>query len=71
MPILKDLIKIYKNKKIFKFLHIPVQSGNNKILKLMNRYYKVNDFKKIVNKNNRKPTPTKDEKKPLITLNDW
>lgn len=27
--------------------------------------------KKIVNKNYRKPTPSKDEKKPLITLNDW
>tara|TARA_R110000824_G_scaffold242352_4_gene431052 strand:+ start:2566 stop:2787 length:222 start_codon:yes stop_codon:yes gene_type:complete len=27
--------------------------------------------KKIVNKNYRKPTPSKDQKKPLITLNDW
>jgi len=37
LPILDPLVEIYKNKKIFKFLHIPVQSGNNKILRLMNQ----------------------------------
>lgn len=50
LPILNDLIEIYKNKKIFKFLHIPVQSGNNEILKLMNRDYTINDFKRIIEK---------------------
>ncbi|MFH1664139.1 MAG: tRNA (N(6)-L-threonylcarbamoyladenosine(37)-C(2))-methylthiotransferase [archaeon] len=45
---LKELISVLKNKKIFKFLHIPVQSGNNEILKKMNRRYSVEDFKKIV-----------------------
>ncbi|MBN1503387.1 tRNA (N(6)-L-threonylcarbamoyladenosine(37)-C(2))-methylthiotransferase [Candidatus Woesearchaeota archaeon] len=48
LPMLNDLIKIYKNEKIFKFLHIPVQSGNNRILGLMNRKYTVQDFKKII-----------------------
>ena len=50
LEMLDDLIEIYKNKKIFKFLHIPVQSGNNKILRLMKRKYKVDDFKRIVEK---------------------
>ncbi|MBS3098082.1 tRNA (N(6)-L-threonylcarbamoyladenosine(37)-C(2))-methylthiotransferase [Candidatus Woesearchaeota archaeon] len=50
LPILDPLVEIYKNKKIFKFLHIPVQSGNNKILRLMNRNYTVDDFKKIANR---------------------
>ncbi len=48
IPIKKELIKIYKNRKIFKFLHIPVQSGNDRVLKLMNRKYSVAEFKKII-----------------------
>ncbi|MFC1728137.1 tRNA (N(6)-L-threonylcarbamoyladenosine(37)-C(2))-methylthiotransferase [Nanoarchaeota archaeon] len=43
-----ELIQSLKNKKMFKFLHIPVQAGNDRILKLMNRFYTVEDFKKIV-----------------------
>ncbi|MEM3405734.1 MAG: tRNA (N(6)-L-threonylcarbamoyladenosine(37)-C(2))-methylthiotransferase [Candidatus Pacearchaeota archaeon] len=50
LPILNDLIRIYKNDKMFKFLHIPLQSGSNRILKEMNRYYKVEDFLYIVKK---------------------
>ncbi len=45
---LDKLIEIYKNERIIKFLHIPVQSGSNRILKEMNRNYKTEDFKLIV-----------------------
>jgi len=45
---LTELISVMKSEKIFKFLHIPVQSGNNQILKKMNRRYTVSDYKKIV-----------------------
>ncbi len=45
---LKELIPIFKNKKMIKFLHIPVQSGSDKVLKDMKRDYKIKDFKKIV-----------------------
>jgi MiaB-like tRNA modifying enzyme len=48
--ILDDLIDSYRSEKIFKFLHIPVQSGSNAILNRMNRLYKIKDFKKIVKK---------------------
>ncbi|NIM46996.1 MAG: radical SAM protein [Candidatus Aenigmarchaeota archaeon] len=48
LPILKDLINSYKSKKIYNFLHLPIQSGNNEILERMNRNYKVEDFLKIV-----------------------
>jgi len=48
--ILDELIEVYKDPKIFKFLHIPVQSGNDEILQLMKRQYLVKDFKKIVEK---------------------
>ncbi|MBI2657000.1 tRNA (N(6)-L-threonylcarbamoyladenosine(37)-C(2))-methylthiotransferase [Candidatus Woesearchaeota archaeon] len=47
-PVLDELIEVYKNEKMFKFLHVPVQSGNNEILKLMNRQYKVEDFIDVV-----------------------
>ena len=42
------LINILKNDRFYKFVHIPVQSGSNKILKLMNRSYTVEEFMKIV-----------------------
>ena len=48
IPILDDLINVYKHPKMFKFLHIPLQSGNNKILGLMNRRYTAEDFIKVV-----------------------
>jgi MiaB-like tRNA modifying enzyme len=48
LPILSDLIKSYKNQKVLKFLHLPVQSGDDVILEKMNRGYKSEDFEKIV-----------------------
>lgn len=45
---LPRLIKVYRNEKIFKFLHMPVQSGDNGVLRLMNRSYTVEAFKNIV-----------------------
>jgi len=47
-PILEDLAEAYLRPKIFKFLHLPVQSGSNKVLMDMNRGYKVELFKEIV-----------------------
>ncbi len=45
MPKIKDqLITIYKHPKIFKFLHLPLQSGNNSVLKDMQRPYTVEEF---------------------------
>jgi MiaB/RimO family radical SAM methylthiotransferase len=48
--ILDDLTEILKSNKIFKFLHIPVQSGNDEILKKMKRLYTIDEFKKIIKK---------------------
>lgn len=50
LPIVDKIIDCYKSEKIIKFLHLPVQSGSNKILKRMNRKYKAKDFLKIVRK---------------------
>ncbi len=48
MGMLDELVEAYKGEKVFKFLHLPVQSGDNDVLKLMNRRYTVNDFKEII-----------------------
>jgi threonylcarbamoyladenosine tRNA methylthiotransferase CDKAL1 len=45
---LPDFIKAYKSDKIMKFLHLPVQSGSNSMLKIMNRRYTTEQFKQII-----------------------
>jgi MiaB-like tRNA modifying enzyme len=45
---LDDLSSLLNNPKMFRFVHIPVQSGSDRILKLMGRKYSVDDFLKIV-----------------------
>jgi len=47
-PILDDLVDIYQNPKIYKFLHIPVQSGSNEVLGAMNRGYTREQFTEII-----------------------
>ena len=44
---LDGLITVLKNPKMYKFIHIPVQSGSNKILKAMIRPYTAEDFREI------------------------
>ena len=44
----EDLIDLYKHsKKLMPLVHLPLQSGSNKILKLMNRKHTINDYLKI------------------------
>ena len=46
-----DLIEVYKNsKKLMPLVHLPVQSGSNKILDLMNRKHSISDYYKIYDK---------------------
>lgn len=46
--ILPDLLESFSSKKVMKFLHIPVQSGSEKILKDMKRIHTVENFKTAV-----------------------
>jgi len=48
LRILPELINSFKKEKIFNFLHLPIQSGDNEILKRMNRRYTVEEFKRTV-----------------------
>ncbi len=43
-----SLIEAMQDEKIYNFLHLPLQSGDDKILQDMNREYIVKDFQRIV-----------------------
>ena len=45
-----NLINSFKNQKVYKFIHIPIQSGNDNVLADMNREHSVKDFKDIISK---------------------
>jgi len=47
--ILPELLEAYESDNVYKFLHVPVQSGDDGVLKAMQRGYTVEDFLKIVN----------------------
>ncbi|MEM4581996.1 MAG: radical SAM protein, partial [Candidatus Korarchaeum sp.] len=49
LPIAGDLIESLRSAKIYKFLHLPVQSGSDEVLKAMGRNYTVEQFLSIVN----------------------
>lgn len=48
MPILNELREAYTNEKVYKFLHLPVQSGSDALLRKMGRGYAIGDFRAIV-----------------------
>jgi len=51
MPRIKEgLIESFDSDKVFKFLHIPVQSGSDKVLHDMKRGHTVSTFREIVKK---------------------
>lgn len=52
-----EIIDLMKTNEVFaKHLHIPLQSGSNDILKLMNRHYTLNEYKdKIIDIRNKIP----------------
>ncbi len=47
----EDLIKVHKNcKKLMPLIHLPVQSGSNKILEAMNRKHNIEEYLEIIKK---------------------
>jgi len=46
----KFMEELKNNNKICNHLHVPIQSGSDKILKLMNRKYTIEEYKNIINK---------------------
>jgi len=50
MKIIDEFIDVLKLDKVYKFAHIPVQSGDNFVLEDMKREYSIEDYYYIVNK---------------------
>jgi MiaB-like tRNA modifying enzyme len=48
--IINDLVELYQDEKLYKFLHLPIQSGDSNLLKEMHRGYDIEDILDIVNK---------------------
>jgi tRNA A37 methylthiotransferase MiaB len=47
-PILPQVIEAFRSEKVYKFVHLPVQAGDDEVLKKMRRFYTVDEFKAIV-----------------------
>lgn len=47
---LDSILNAYQHPTIYKFVHLPVQSGDDDILQKMNRGYQVKDFTSLVNR---------------------
>ncbi len=44
----EKLAEVYRDERVFRFLHLPVQSGSDKILQAMKRRHTAQDYKKLV-----------------------
>lgn len=50
LEIIDEFLDIFQSDKFYKFLHIPVQSGNDRVLSQMNRGYSLADVEKLFDK---------------------
>ena len=45
IEVIDDLLEAYRDPRVYKYFHIPVQSGDDRVLKIMNRRYTVEEYK--------------------------
>lgn len=46
--VLDDLVDVLKDRRVFKYVHLPLQSGSDKVLRIMKRKYSVDEYRAIV-----------------------
>ncbi len=46
--IVDELADALRHRKVYKFLHIPIQSGSDRVLRAMNRDYTVDEYKSLI-----------------------
>lgn len=47
-PILDELVEAFRSEKVYQFVHLPVQSGDDEVLRRMRRFYTAEEFKAMV-----------------------
>ena len=47
-PILDEFLEVMKRPRFFKFFHLPVQSGDDRVLRIMKRRYSVDEYRSLV-----------------------
>ena len=55
MQYLDDLLKCFEDDRVYKFIHLPVQSGSENILKAMNRKHSADDYAMLAEAFNKFP----------------
>lgn len=51
LPLLEELLQIFsEDERLYRFLHIPLQSGSDRVLRAMKRKYTVAEFLRIIHK---------------------
>ncbi len=45
MKIIDDLLEAYRDERVYKYFHLPVQSGDDEVLRIMKRNYTVEEYK--------------------------
>jgi threonylcarbamoyladenosine tRNA methylthiotransferase CDKAL1 len=48
LPVFDDLVEAFRGEKVYRFLHIPIQSGSDEVLRRMRRKYTVAEFSELV-----------------------
>ncbi|WP_370573697.1 tRNA (N(6)-L-threonylcarbamoyladenosine(37)-C(2))-methylthiotransferase [Methanomethylovorans sp.] len=49
LPILEELLDAFEHNKIYKLVHLPIQSASNDVLKRMNRFHSIEEANRMIN----------------------